>query len=323
MSETLSQVLAAISANLSDAARDRFEALLPNPLQTAVQSAAPTASHTARIVSELEGEVGESMAAGSASLTGSLFSLLMLAASREDAAAFLAQLPPAAQGTTLQSLATNTSLSATRGLEPDGVDTVEDLRAELEGVEEWGVDGAVAILRLLNDEQLSRAISALQTISADLVPEFQNRLFLFEDLTRLRDPELQVLLNQVDNATLAQALRMTSDAFKERLFANMSDRRSQLVAEETELHEDLTLEEIEQAQGQIMNAVREMHRAGKSTPTSATPRKTVSPFPPLRKNRCPESMLFGKRQRLLSKTTKGSRNRKSAQSRQVLRNDRL
>ena len=209
--------------------------------------------------------VGEfSGAEGPHSLAGTLLGVLCAHSDPRTAAALVSELPGALQGALLHRLITTSPQTLTNGLGADAAALAEALSSLLGRPEQWGVEAACSILRAVQGERpLSRAISAVAAIDDEIALLLQDHLFVFEDLLKLRDPELQVLMLQVDNTTLAQALRSTSDTVRKRLLQNVSARRRNLIAEEEEYCEDATAEDIERAQGSVMNSVRLLYEKGK------------------------------------------------------------
>lgn len=193
-----------------------------------------------------------------------LLALLSVAAAPEAAADFLVRLPLHLQGQMALKIATGTLLNITRNLPAAEVELVEALRQVLSDKEEWGTETACRILRAIPEtQQLRRIITAADEIEPETVILLQNHLFVFEDLLRLADRDLQILLMQVDNTTLAQALQMTEEKVENRLLRNLSSRRRSMIVEEEERYARTTLEEIELAQLQVLDAARQLYEQGK------------------------------------------------------------
>jgi len=125
-----------------------------------------------------------------------------------------------------------------------------------------GLDAAVAML-VQADRSVERDV--LQILGDEdplLAQEIKSRLFLFDDLIRLRDEMLQKILRQVDKIDLAIALRPYGDEIRARFYQNMSDRASREVREEIEESQPVPVTEIEAAQGRIVAQARAMEDAG-------------------------------------------------------------
>ncbi|MDP7448357.1 MAG: FliG C-terminal domain-containing protein, partial [Candidatus Latescibacteria bacterium] len=118
---------------------------------------------------------------------------------------------------------------------------------------------------LRGTRRLRRALSATAETNAEAAAIIQSHLFDFEDLTRLRTKELQLLLGRIDNATLARSLVEASDRVADRIFTNASDRRALLLREELELYVELTPEEIEGARSEVMAMIRTLYERGDIT----------------------------------------------------------
>jgi len=104
-----------------------------------------------------------------------------------------------------------------------------------------------------------------KAVDAEVVAAVQSHLFDFNDLTRLRDTELQALLGACGNANLARALFGAAEPVRERILANVSDRRSDLIGDETDLHAEATADEIDLARREILARVRILYEKGTIT----------------------------------------------------------
>jgi len=197
-------------------------------------------------------------------LCAALLSLVLLDAPRPvEAASLLVELPLRFQGQIINLIVTSSVFSATWGLESDERDLVEGMRETMSSADSWGVLPACEILRAIDTtRRLRRAISSTAAIDEDAVTILQNHLFVFADVMRLNDRELQTLLNRVANKPLARALSDAPDAVRDRLLANMSPRRSSLVAEEVEFMGELEVEDIRADQRDILETLRQLYESG-------------------------------------------------------------
>ncbi len=87
-------------------------------------------------------------------------------------------------------------------------------------------------------------------------------LFVFEDILKLDDRSIQLVLKEVDAKDLALALRGASDEVKERLMANMSQRGAEMLAEEMEFMPPQRRKVVEEAQSKIVGVVRRLEESG-------------------------------------------------------------
>lgn len=150
-------------------------------------------------------------------------------------------------------------------------DVAQGLRDKLSNVleHEYSSAGGVETLaELLNQAGRSTERNVLQTIGAsheDLAEEVRARLFTFEDLHRLADRELQLVLREVDQKDLALALRGVPDWLMEKITGNMSSRAAELMREDIEAQAPQRKHVVEEAQGRIVAIVRRLEDNGTIT----------------------------------------------------------
>src|SRR5581483_10019907 len=99
----------------------------------------------------------------------------------------------------------------------------------------------------------------------ELAEEVRKLLFVFEDILKLDDRSIQLVLKEVDTKDLALALRGASDEVKERILANMSQRGGEMLAEEMEYMPPQRRRVVEEAQSKIVAVVRRLEDAGQIT----------------------------------------------------------
>ena len=127
------------------------------------------------------------------------------------------------------------------------------------------VGGVKTVSEILNvlDRSTERAI--LETIEEDnveLAEEIKKLMFVFEDLILVDDRGMQNVLKEVENKTLALALKMASEELKEKIFKNMSTRAAEMVQEEIQYMGPVRIADVEANQTQIVEVVRRLEEAG-------------------------------------------------------------
>jgi flagellar motor switch protein FliG len=149
------------------------------------------------------------------------------------------------------------------------VETV--MRQKLSNVlsEEYASSGGVRSLAdILNHADRPTERNVLETLARsdeDLAEEIRALLFTFEDIVKLDDRALQAVLKGVDDADLALALRGVPDEVREKVLANVSERRSELLAEEIEYQPPQRKSVVEEAQSQVVAEVRRLEEDGELT----------------------------------------------------------
>jgi flagellar motor switch protein FliG len=152
---------------------------------------------------------------------------------------------------------------------PDVVKQVEQvMRKKLDSVvqQEFSVAGGVKSLAdILNHADRSTERNVLDSLAEtdeELAAEVRRLLFTFEDIVKLDDRSIQMILREADQKDLALALRGVSDEVKDRILGNMSERGAQMLTEEMEFQPPQRKRVVEEAQGRIVAIVRKLEEAG-------------------------------------------------------------
>jgi flagellar motor switch protein FliG len=131
---------------------------------------------------------------------------------------------------------------------------------------EYAVAGGVsALAAILNsaDRSMERIVlDHLQEASPELADEVRSLLFVFEDILKLDDRSIQLVLKEIDTKDLALALRGASEEVTERLLSNMSQRGAEMLREEMQFMQPQRRRVVEEAQTKIVAAVRKLEDAG-------------------------------------------------------------
>jgi flagellar motor switch protein FliG len=152
---------------------------------------------------------------------------------------------------------------------PEVVSHVENvMRQKLSNViaQEYAAAGGVKSLAdILNHSDRTTERNVLDELAkteAELAEEVRLLLFTFEDVVKLDDRSIQMVLKEVDQKDLAIALRGVSDEVRNRIFSNMSERGAELLREEIEFQPPQRKRVIEESQGRIVGVVRRLEEAG-------------------------------------------------------------
>ena len=187
----------------------------------------------------------------------------------------LAHLLPRQASEVLRALPPNKQLQVTRriaSMEQTSPEIVQEVEASLErrlgglsGDETEKIGGAGTVAEILNfsDRMTEKAIlENLETEDPELVEEIRKLMFVFEDVRLVDSRGMQEVLKEVDNDTLALALKGTTDDMKDKFFAAMSKRAADLVTENMEYMGPVKVSDVERAQQEIVDVVRRLEEAG-------------------------------------------------------------
>jgi flagellar motor switch protein FliG len=96
----------------------------------------------------------------------------------------------------------------------------------------------------------------------ELVEEIRRLMFVFEDVAKLSDKDVQSVLKSVETSQWAMALKGASEELKQKIMGNMSQRAAKMLSEEIEFLGAVRLSDVETVQQQIVDIVRRLEDAG-------------------------------------------------------------
>ncbi len=108
-------------------------------------------------------------------------------------------------------------------------------------------------------------VRQLESVDPDLAAKVREQLMRLEDLVKIPDRQLQVLLSKLEMKTLAIALKNAPEAVRDKIAANLSSRARQTLQEEMELSGDVLPTQIKDAQTTILSAVAKAEENGEIT----------------------------------------------------------
>ncbi len=107
-----------------------------------------------------------------------------------------------------------------------------------------------------------RFMAKLEERSPEAAERVKALMFTFEDLTRLDQMGIQILLRNVDKEKLAVALKGASDIIKNLFFKNMSERAGKMMKEDMEALGPVRVRDVDEAQTLIVQKAKELAQNG-------------------------------------------------------------
>jgi len=190
-------------------------------------------------------------------------------------ALILAHLPPAKSSEILASLPPQKQVEVVKrvaNMETTNPEVIKEVEQGLEhrlsdivsqSFEKTG--GVDSVAEILNHADRTTEKSIMEGLEADdpeLVEGIRRLMFVFEDILLVNDKGIQQVLKEVDNDTLALALKTASENLKDKIFRNMSERARELVKEDMQFMGPVRVTDVEQAQQKIVDIVRRLEDAG-------------------------------------------------------------
>ena len=190
----------------------------------------------------------------------------------------LAHLLPRLSSELLESLPASKQLEVTRRIakmeqtSPEVIREVEiALQQKLSAVlnqDLQQVGGANSVAEILNyiDRASERGImESLEAEDPDLVEKIKRLMFTFDDVQLVDQRGIQEVLKEVQNDTLALALKGASEQMREKFFSAMSDCAASIIKENMEYLGPVRVSDVEKAQQEIVDVVRRLADTGTIT----------------------------------------------------------
>lgn len=193
-------------------------------------------------------------------------------------ALILSHIPPTQAADIISGLPAERQLSVIRRVATMGQTSPEIIHEVEEGLERrmaavmsqqfekaGGVPSVAEMLNVIDRATERSLLENLAQEDPDLVEEIRRLMFVFEDITKLSDRDIQSLLKNVESSQWAMALKGASEELKDKIINNMSKRASELLLEEIDYLGPVRLSNVEQTQQQIVDIVRRLEDAGEIT----------------------------------------------------------
>lgn len=136
------------------------------------------------------------------------------------------------------------------------------IRTEGQAQVSSGPDALVEILNNADRSTERLVLDALNTREPEVGQQVRKLMFVFEDIVRLTDRSVQLVLREVDQEDLRHSLKACDETVSELIFKNMSERAAQTLKEDLELLEKPKTADVEAAQQRIAAVIRNLIRSG-------------------------------------------------------------
>lgn len=177
----------------------------------------------------------------------------------EQSAAVLMQLPERFRSEVLLRVAT------LEGIQPTALkDLNEVLFKVLAGGDKvrktslGGVKTAAEIINQLGGNADVAVLDTIRNYDVDLAQKIMDKMFVFDDLVKLDDRSLQLVMREVASETLIVALKGGSMEVRDKILANMSMRAASALREDLDARGPMRLSEVEAQQKEILKVVRRL-----------------------------------------------------------------
>jgi flagellar motor switch protein FliG len=125
-----------------------------------------------------------------------------------------------------------------------------------------GIKTAAEMINLMGTVIEGTVIESIRSHDADLAQKIMDKMFVFDDVLKLDDKAIQMVLKEVSSDVLIVALKGAQPELKEKILANMSSRAAQTLREDLESRGPMRLSEVEAQQKEILKVVRRLADEG-------------------------------------------------------------
>jgi len=187
----------------------------------------------------------------------------------------LTHLPPAHAADIISGLPSERQLSVVRRIANMGQTNPEIIKLVEEGLSSRmssvmsqqfeNAGGVPSVAEILNVTDRATERSLLENLAQedpDLVEEIRRLMFVFEDICKFGDSDVQAVLKNVESSQWAMALKGASEELKQKILGNMSQRAADILREEMDYLGPVRLSAVEQTQQQIVDIIRRLEDSG-------------------------------------------------------------
>ena len=193
-------------------------------------------------------------------------------------ALILAYLPPSYGSQIIAGLETERQIAVISRIanmgqtSPEIIDEVQNgLQTRMAAVFEQSfknAGGIPSVAEILNVCDRSTERGLLENLSRDdpeLVDEIRRLMFVFEDIAKLSDKDVQAVMKNVETSQWALSLKGCSEELKSKILGNMSQRAAEMLTEEMGFLGAVRATDVEAVQQQIVDVVRRLEDSGEIT----------------------------------------------------------
>lgn len=121
-----------------------------------------------------------------------------------------------------------------------------------------GTKTTAEILNFMSGNQDQAVIESIRELDPDLAQQVIDQMFTFDDINKLEDSAVQLILREVQSDQLVIALKSADPTLREKIFRNMSSRAAETLREDLESRGPVRISDVETRQKDILKIVRRL-----------------------------------------------------------------
>ena len=160
-------------------------------------------------------------------------------------------------------------IATLEGIQPEALRQLNDVMlgllsgsANIKKSAMGGVRTVAEILNYMGSANETTVIDSIREYDPDLAQRILDEMFVFENLLDIDDRSIQLLLREIQSDSLIMAMKGASEALREKIFKNMSQRAAEMLREDLESRGPVRVSEVESEQKEILKIVRRLADEG-------------------------------------------------------------
>lgn len=125
-----------------------------------------------------------------------------------------------------------------------------------------GVKTAAEMINLLGGSIETAVLDYVREADNELAQKIMDNMFTFDDLEKVDDKGIQLVLKEVQSESLVIALKGATPEMREKVFRNMSTRAAETLREDLESRGPVRVSEVEAEQKEMLKIVRRLSDEG-------------------------------------------------------------
>ena len=125
-----------------------------------------------------------------------------------------------------------------------------------------GVKTAAEMINLMGTVIEGTVLESIRGHDPDLAQKIMDKMFVFDDIMRLDDKAIQLILKEVASESLIVALKGASPELRDKFLSNMSSRAAETLREDLESRGPTRLSEVETQQKEVLKTARRLADEG-------------------------------------------------------------
>jgi len=125
-----------------------------------------------------------------------------------------------------------------------------------------GVKPAAEIINMMGSSIETSVLDYIREADGDLAQKIMDNMFTFEDMLKVDDKGIQLVLKEVQSESLVIALKGAPPELRDKILGNMSSRAAETLKEDLESRGPVRVSEVEAEQKEMLKIVRRLADEG-------------------------------------------------------------